>query len=152
MTEIDKDRLASDTAALDGFNRGIVAEFRANGGEVSGLPGGRLLLLHTTGAKSGEPRLSPLAYVIVDGRMLVIGSYLGASKDPAWVHNLRAHPRARVEIGTDAYDVIARELSRDERDEYFERVTELAPVLADYQAKTERVIPLFELTPSTSNL
>ncbi|MGV9544397.1 nitroreductase/quinone reductase family protein [Nocardia beijingensis] len=152
MTEIDKDRLASDTAALDGFNRGIVAEFRANGGEVSGLPGGRLLLLHTTGAKWGEPRLSPLAYVTVDGRMLVIGSYLGASKDPAWVHNLRAHPRARVEVGTDAYDVIARELSRDERDEYVERVTELAPVLADYQAKTERVIPLFELTPSTSNL
>ncbi|MBF6195969.1 nitroreductase family deazaflavin-dependent oxidoreductase [Nocardia beijingensis] len=59
MTEIDYDGLASDTAALDGLNRGMVAEFRANGGEVSGLPGGRLLLPHTTGAKSGEPRLTP---------------------------------------------------------------------------------------------
>ncbi|MEV6257237.1 nitroreductase/quinone reductase family protein [Nocardia sp. NPDC051929] len=146
MTEFDKDRLASDTDALDGFNRGIVEEFRANGGEVGGLPGGRLLLLHTTGAKSGAPRLSPLAYVTVDGRMLVVGSYLGSPKDPAWVHNLRADARARVEVGTDAYAVIARELPRDERDRYFERVVELAPVLAEYQAKTERVIPLFELT------
>jgi hypothetical protein len=59
MTEIDKDKLASDTEALDDFNRGIVEEFRANDGKVSGVPGGTLLLLHTTGAKSGNPRLSP---------------------------------------------------------------------------------------------
>jgi deazaflavin-dependent oxidoreductase (nitroreductase family) len=78
--------------------------------------------------------------------MLIVGSYLGAPKDPAWVHNLRANPRARVEVRTDTYDVVAHELPLDERDELYARVTRLAPVLADYQAKTDRVIPLFELT------
>ena len=107
MTEIDRGKLASNTEALDGFNRGIVEEFRANDGKVGGLPGGELLLLHTTGAKSGKPRLSPLAYLAVDGRMFIVGSYLGAPKDPAWVHNLRANPRARVEVGTETYGVVA---------------------------------------------
>ena len=143
---MDRDKLASDIDALDGFNRGIVEEFRANDGKVAGVPGGNLLLLHTTGAKSGKPRLSPLAYLSIDGRMLIVGSYLGALKDPAWVHNLRANPRARVEVGTDAYDVVAHELPRAERDEVYARVIQLAPVLADYQTKTDRIIPLFELT------
>jgi deazaflavin-dependent oxidoreductase (nitroreductase family) len=146
MVEINKDKLASDAEALDGFNRDIVEQFRANDGTVEGLPGGTVLLLHTTGAKSGNPRLSPLAYFSIDGRMLIVGSYLGAPKDPAWVCNLRANERARVEVGTDAYDVVAHELPREERDELFLRLTQLAPVLADYQAKTDRVIPLFELT------
>lgn len=147
MTEIDKDKLVADTAALDDFNRGIVEEFRANGGVVGGpFEGGSLLLLHTTGAKSGKPRLSPLAYLTVDGRMLIIGSYAGAPKDPAWVHNLRANPRARIEIGTDAYDVDVRELPPEERDAAYPKVTEAAPVFAEYQAKTPRSIPLFELT------
>jgi deazaflavin-dependent oxidoreductase (nitroreductase family) len=78
--------------------------------------------------------------------MLIVGCYLGAPKDPAWVRNLRANERARLEVGTDGYDVVARELPRDERDELFLRLTQLAPVLADYQAKTDRVIPLFERT------
>ena len=143
---MDKDKLASDTEALDDFNRGIVEEFRANAGKVGGVPGGTVLLLHTTGAKSGKPRLSPLAYLPIDGRMLIVGSYLGAATDPAWVHNLRANPRAHVEVGTDTYDVVAHELSREECGELYARATQLAPVLADYQAKTDRVIPLFELT------
>lgn len=146
MTELDKNRLASDAEALHDFNRTKIEEFRANAGEIAGLPGGSLLLLHTTGARSGRPRLSPLAYVSVDGRMLVAGSYLGAAKAPAWVHNLRANPRARIEVGTDAYAVTARELALDERAGLWERVTELAPVLAQYQGGTDRVIPLFELT------
>jgi deazaflavin-dependent oxidoreductase (nitroreductase family) len=146
MIETDRDKLASDTEALADFNRGIVEEFRANDGKVGGVPGGGALLLHTTGAKSGKPRLSPLAYLPIDGRMLIVGSYLGAPKDPAWVHNLRANPRARVEVGTDTYDVVAHELPREERDELYPRVTQLAPVFADYQTKTDRVIPLFELT------
>jgi deazaflavin-dependent oxidoreductase (nitroreductase family) len=146
MTPIDRDKLAADTEALDDFNRSIVEEFHANDGKVGGLPGGTVLLLHTTGAKSGKPRLSPLAYVPIDGRMLIVGSYLGSPKDPAWVHNLRANPRARVEVGTDTYDVVAHELAREERDKLYARVTQLAPVVADYQSKTDRVIPLFELT------
>ncbi|MCV7168761.1 nitroreductase family deazaflavin-dependent oxidoreductase [Mycobacterium manitobense] len=147
MSDIDKDKLVADTAALDDFNKAIVEEFRANGGKVGGpFEGGTLLLLHTTGAKSGKPRLSPLAYLTVDGRMLIVGSYAGAPKDPAWVHNLRAHPRAHIEVGTESYDVDVRELPADERDATYPKIVELAPVFAEYQAKTDRAIPLFELT------
>ena len=147
MTDLDKTKLVNDTAALDEFNRGVVEEFRANGGKVGGpFEGGTLLLLHTKGAKSGAPRLSPLAYLSVDGRMFIVGSYAGAPKHPAWVHNLRADPTAHVEVGTDAYDVAVRELPDDERDAMYPRIVELAPVFAEYQANTTRSIPLFELT------
>jgi len=150
MTDIDPDfdksELVADVAALDDFNRNVVAEFRANGGKVGGpFEGGTLLLLHTTGAKSGQPRLSPLAYLDIDGKILIVGSYAGGPKDPAWVHNLRANPKARIEIGTDAYDVTARELPADERDATYPKIVERAPVFAEYQAKTTRAIPLFEL-------
>lgn len=147
MTDIDKAKLVADTNALEDFNRGVVEEFRANGGKVGGpFAGGDLLLLHTTGAKSGTPRLSPLSYLTVDDRMLIVGSYAGAPKDPAWVHNLRANPRARIEVGTEAYDVDVRELPDDERDATYPRIIELAPVFAEYQTNTARAIPLFELT------
>ena len=146
-SDIDKARLISDVNALHDMNRQIVEEFRANGGVVGGpFEGATLLLLHTTGAKSGAPRLSPLAYLTVDDKMLIIGSYAGAPKDPAWVHNLRANPKAHIEVGTDAYDVTVRELPADERDAAYPKIVELAPVFADYQANTTRKIPLFELT------
>ena len=147
MTEIDKSKLVTDAAALDEFNRGFVEEFRANGGKVGGsFEGGNLLLLHTTGAKSGEPRLSPLAFLTIDGRMLIIGAYAGAPKHPAWVHNLRANPVARIEVGTEAYDVNAREVPPEERDAVYSKVVAVAPTFAEYQSKTTRVIPVFELT------
>ena len=136
-----------DGSALADFNQAIIDEFRANGGVVGGpFEGATLLLLHTTGARFGRPRVSPLAYLTIDGKMIIIGSYAGAPKDPAWVHNLRAHPRARIEVGTDAYDVAVRELPAGERDATYPKVTEMAPAFAEYQAKTTRVIPLFELT------
>lgn len=135
-----------DTATINAFNRAIADEFRANGGKVGGqFEGANLLLLHTTGAKSGQPRVSPLAYFDIDGKLIVIGSFAGAPVSPAWVHNLRANPSARVEVGTDAFDVTARELPTDERDGLFDKVTAAAPGFAEYQAKTSRVIPLFEL-------
>ena len=144
---VDKTELVADDAALGEFNRAIVEEFRANGGKVGGpFEGGTLLLLHTTGAKTGKTRLSPLAYITIDDKMLIIGSYAGAPKDPAWVHNLRALPKAYIEVGTDAYDVDVRELPDDERDATYPKLTEVAPVFAEYQAKTTRAIPLFELT------
>ena len=149
MKEMDKAKLISDEGALHDFNSDVVKEFRANGGTVGGpFEGGTLLLLHTTGAKSGQPRLSPLAYLEIDGRMMIIGSYAGAPKDPAWVHNLRANPSAHVEVGTEAYDVTARELPDDERDATYPKVIERAPVFAEYQANTTRSIPLFELVRS----
>jgi deazaflavin-dependent oxidoreductase (nitroreductase family) len=137
----------TDIPDINAFNAAIVDEFRANGGKVGGpFEGADLLLLHTTGAKSGQRRISPLAYFTVDGRTIIIGSYAGADKDPAWVHNLRTTPRAHVEVGTDAYDVIARELPTAERDALYPKVVEAAPAFAEYQRKTSRVIPLFELS------
>ncbi|MDX1882956.1 nitroreductase family deazaflavin-dependent oxidoreductase [Mycolicibacterium sp. 120270] len=128
------------------LNKSIVEEFRANGGKVGGqFEGADLLLLTTTGAKSGQPRLAPLAYLTIDGKLIIIGSKAGADTNPDWVHNLRANPKAHVEVGTGSYDVIARELPRDERDALFAKVVAAAPGFGEYQSKTSRIIPLFEL-------
>ncbi|HEV7423098.1 MAG TPA: nitroreductase family deazaflavin-dependent oxidoreductase [Mycobacterium sp.] len=145
MTEISRESLLNDVNALKTFNDDIVTKFRANGGTVAEF-GGDLLLLTTTGAKSGQLRLSPLAYLTIDGKQIIFGSYAGAPKDPAWVHNLRANPRAHIEQGTESFGVNARELSAAERDEILPKVLAAAPGFADYQAKTSRLIPLFELT------
>jgi deazaflavin-dependent oxidoreductase (nitroreductase family) len=138
-----------DTETIKTFNQAITDEFRANDGKVGGqFEGANLLLLTTTGAKSGQPRVSPLAYFRVDGKLLIIGSFAGSDVNPAWVHNLRANPSARVEIGSESSDVTARELPGTERDELFARITAAAPGFAEYQAKTSRVIPVFELRPA----
>ena len=82
-----------DAETMKAFNKSIVDEFRANGGKVGGpFEGATLLLLTTTGAKSGQPRLAPLAYLTIDGKMIIIGSKAGADTNPDWVHNLRANP------------------------------------------------------------
>src|ERR1700732_5299262 len=95
-----------DTETIKAFNKTVTDEFRANDGKVGGQFGGAdLLLLTTTGAKSGQPRVSPLAYFRIDGKLLIIGSYAGADVNPAWVHNLRATPLAHVEIGDESSDV-----------------------------------------------
>jgi deazaflavin-dependent oxidoreductase (nitroreductase family) len=136
-----------DAGSLNDFNKNIVEEFRANAGVVGGPFEGRpLLILHSTGAKSGQKRLAPLAYFHVDGKLIIIGSKAGADTNPDWVHNLRANPAAHIEIGTDAYDVVAREFSREERDEAYPKVVAEAPGFGEYQSKTSRVIPLFELS------
>ena len=86
---------------MKAFNKNIVEEFRANGGKVGGqFAGADLLLLTTTGAKSGQPRLAPLAYFTIDGKMIIIGSKAGADTNPDWVHNLRANTR-RAHRGRD---------------------------------------------------
>jgi deazaflavin-dependent oxidoreductase (nitroreductase family) len=132
------------------FNKDIIAQFRGNGGKV-GAPfeNAHLLLLTTTGAKSGQQRVSPLAYFDVDGKLIIIGSFAGAPVNPAWVHNLRTNPQAHVEVsqesGIDEFDVTARELPAEERDQLFAKIVAAAPGFAEYQSKTSRVIPLFEL-------
>lgn len=139
-----------DVETIKALNTRIIDEFRANGGKVGGqFAEADLLLLTTTGARSGRPRLSPLAYFRIDGRLLIVGSFAGAPVSPAWVHNLRANPGAHVEIGSpagvQAFDVTARELPPAERDEFFPRITAASTRFAAYQANTSRVIPLFEL-------
>ncbi|BBZ34694.1 nitroreductase/quinone reductase family protein [Mycolicibacterium confluentis] len=130
----------------DNWNEKIIEEFRANEGHVGGpFEGATLLLLHTTGAKSGKERVNPVMAFDFDGRLLVVGSYAGADVDPAWLHNLRAHPQAHIEIGTDAYDVRATELPRSERDAVYPRIAAQAPGFGEYETKTDRVIPVIEL-------
>src|ERR1700742_2503538 len=117
-----------DTETIKAFNSNVADEFRANGGKVGGqFQGADLLLLTTTGAKSGQQRLSPLAYFTIDGKLIIIGSCAGALKDPAWVHILRANPQAHIEVGTDGYDVTAHELPLAEREQLFDKVTAVAP-------------------------
>jgi deazaflavin-dependent oxidoreductase (nitroreductase family) len=140
MTEVP------DPETMKTFNNNVAEEFRANGGKVGGqFAGHNLLLLTTTGAKSGQPRLSPLAHMTVDGKLLIIAGYGGADINPAWVHNLRENPAAHIEIGTESFDVVARELPPADRDEIIPNITEIAPIFAEYQAKTSRVIPIFHL-------
>ena len=140
MTEL------GDAASWQAWNKGIVDEFRANGGKVGGqFEGIDLLLLTTTGARSGQPRLAPLAYFEIDGKMIIVGSKGGSDGHPDWVHNLRADPHAYVDVGTDAFEATARELPAAERDEVYPKIVARRAVFGDYQAKTSRVIPLFEL-------
>ncbi len=128
------------------FNPDVIAEFRSNGGKVGGpWQNATLLLLHTIGAKSGQDRVNPLGYFDFDGTIVIVGSYAGADINPAWVHNLRARPRARIEMGTDTVDVDARELRDDEREAAWERIAAIAPPFAQYRQATSRSIPIFAL-------
>lgn len=135
-----------DAETMQAFNKTVIDEFRANGGKVGGpFAGQDLLVLTTTGAKTGQPRVVPLSYLLIDGKMLLVGSLAGADHDPAWVHNLRVTPRAHVDVGTDSYDVVTRELAPSERDATFPKVASVEPTYAEYQKKTARAIPLFEV-------
>src|SRR3954467_13342291 len=111
-------RRPPDIETMKAFNAEVAEEFRANNGNVGGaFEGNELLLLTTTGAKSGRPRLSPLSCKRIDGKMFVIAGYGGADVNPAWVYNLRSHPKAHVESGEASFDVTARELPAAERNE-----------------------------------
>ncbi|MEU7239143.1 nitroreductase/quinone reductase family protein [Streptomyces sparsogenes] len=128
------------------FNQQIIEEFRAAGGKVGGpFEGGDLLLLTTTGARSGRPHTTPLGYVRDGDLLLVVASNLGAPHHPAWFHNLLAHPVVRVEIGTEAYEAIAVPAEGERRDELFARVVRVAPGYGDYQSRTERTLPVVAL-------
>jgi deazaflavin-dependent oxidoreductase (nitroreductase family) len=129
-----------------GFNEALIDEFRANGGVISGeLSNARFLLLTTTGAKSGKQRTTPLVYIPIDDRILIIASRGGAADHPAWYWNLLAHPEVMVEIGTDTYPALAVPIEGEERDRLFSEVASRIPTFADYQRRTDRVIPVFEL-------
>jgi len=140
-----------DIEAMKTFNAGIADEFRANAGKVGGpFDGNELLLLTTTGAKSGQPRVSPLSCKRIDGKLLIIAGNGGADVNPSWVYNLRANPSARIEVGTESIDVTARELPPAERDGLTPKLTAQISAFAEFQAKTNRVIPIFELQENNS--
>ena len=126
------------------WNLQIIEEFRANEGRVGGRFQGRpLLLLHHQGARSGTWRVNPLAYQQLEGgNVAVFGSKGGAPRNPDWYHNLVANPKARVEVGTEAYDVTARVATGEERERIWERQKRDIPTFADYELKTKREIPV----------
>jgi len=132
------------------FNQRDIDEFRANAGKVGGqFEGFPLLLLTSTGARSGQHRINPVTYFDIDGKNYVIGSSAGREQDPAWAFNLRAHPAATIEIGSDApRAVIAHELPPVERDRIYRAAVQRAPGFGDYERRTDRVIPIFELSPA----
>ncbi|MFH9348786.1 nitroreductase/quinone reductase family protein [Kitasatospora sp. NPDC017646] len=128
------------------FNLNVIEEFRANGGRVGGpFEGGDLLLLTTTGARSGRPHTVPLGFVRSDGLLLVVASAAGAPEHPQWYRNLLAHPVVRVELGTETFDAIAVPAEGARRKELFDAVVRTAPKYGDYQAHTGRQFPVVVL-------
>ena len=134
---------------MSDWNAGIIEEFRANEGRVGGpFEGAPMILIHHLGARSGTERVSPLVYLPEDdGSMLVVASKGGAPTNPDWYHNLLAHPRVEVEVGTRTYAVDVHELDPAERAEAWPRLTARNPGFAGYQTRTTRTIPVLRLTP-----
>lgn len=128
---------------MSDWNEKIIAEFRANHGRVGGpFEGAPLLLLHSTGARTGREHVAPVMYQAVGEAFAVFASKAGADTNPAWYHNLRAHPETRIEVGDDTIDVSARVLDPDEREPIWEQQKARYPGFADYERKTDRVIPV----------
>lgn len=131
---------------MDDWNAKIIEEFRENDGRVGGqFAGAPILLLHTVGAKSGQPRLTPMMYQKLDRGYAVFASKAGAPSHPDWYHNLRAHPQVRAEIGTDTLDLVARVAAGDERERIWSAQKDAFPGFAEYEAKTTREIPVVVL-------
>ena len=129
-------------------NQRIIDEFRAHEGKVGGrFEGKTLLLLHTKGARSGEERINPVAYVKDNGRYIVIASKGGAPTNPDWYYNLLANPLVTVEAGMDRFQARAEATEEPERTRLYEKMIEMMPVFAEYRRKTTRRIPVIVLTP-----
>ncbi len=128
------------------WNKQIIEEFHANAGKVGGpFEGATLLLLHTIGAKSGQPRINPLVYYSENGRIFIFASKAGAPTNPDWYHNIVAHPDVNVEIGTEEFPVTGVVLGEKERDEIYAKNAVQNPGFAEYEKKTTRKIPVVEL-------
>jgi len=131
------------------FNKTIIDEFHANGGVVGGqFAGIPLLLLTTTGAKTGQTRVNPLAYMNHGDRHIIIASYAGAPTNPPWYYNLLSNPEVSVEMGSERFTARADVLDEPERTELYAKMVEIIPVFSEYQSKTTRVIPVVALTRS----
>ncbi|MFJ8924292.1 nitroreductase family deazaflavin-dependent oxidoreductase [Streptomyces sp. NPDC102415] len=139
------------------WNQQMIAEFRQNGGRLSGsFDGAPVLLLHHTGAKTGAERVNPMMYQQVGNSYAVFASAAGRDRNPAWYHNLQAHPDTEIEItddsgtGTRLVPVRAHEADPQEREPIWDTQKQRYPGFADYETKTERTIPVILLDPRTS--
>ena len=134
-------------SATTDFNKAIIEEFRANAGKVSGqFASVPMLLLHTVGAKSGEPRINPLAYIADGERLVIVASYAGGPNNPPWYYNLLANPEVGVEVGDEEFQATAAVAEDPERAALYEKVAAALPAFTEYQNKTTRVIPVITLS------
>jgi deazaflavin-dependent oxidoreductase (nitroreductase family) len=131
---------------MSDWNTKIIEEFRANQGRVGGsFQGAPMLLLTTTGRRTGERRTNPMMYLADGDRLLVFASKGGAPTNPDWYHNLVANPEVTVEVGTESYQAHATALQGDERDRLYAEQSSRYPGFAEYQRNTSRVIPVVAL-------
>jgi deazaflavin-dependent oxidoreductase (nitroreductase family) len=129
-------------------NQKIVDEFRANDGKVGGrFEGKTLLLVHTKGAKSGQERINPTAYVRDNGNLVIIASKGGSPTNPDWYYNIVANPLVTVEVGTQEFEARARVAEEPERTRLYNKMVDMMPGFDDYRRKTTRQIPVIVLTP-----
>ncbi len=127
-------------------NEDVIAEFRANAGVVGGMfAGAPLVLVHHVGARSGVERVAPLVYLADGDRWVIFASKGGAPENPAWYHNLMAHPETTIEVGADTIEVTAVEATGAERDALYAKQVDLQPQFGDYAKKTDRRIPVIVL-------
>lgn len=132
---------------MSDFNKQIIEEFRANEGKVGGhFEGATLLLLHTTGAKSGLERVSPLMTFVDDGKQVIIASKAGADSHPSWYHNIIANQEVSVELGIEKFDATAFVADEPQRTELYDKVEAISSGFTEYKKKTPRVIPVVTLT------
>lgn len=132
---------------MNDFNTQVIEEFRANGGKVGGMfEGAPMLLLTTTGAKSGQPRVAPLVYTTDGDRIVVIASKGGAPTNPDWYHNIVANPDVTVEVGTEKFPARAEIAAEPERTRLFDAQAEIMPGFREYQNNTSRVIPVVTIS------
>jgi deazaflavin-dependent oxidoreductase (nitroreductase family) len=134
-------------AEWEDYNQQIIAEFRANDGRVGGpFANSTLVLLHTTGAKSGLERINPLASLEDGDRLVVIASKGGAPSNPDWYYNVLANPDVTVEYGTETFDARAAVAKEPERSQLYAKMAAKSPTFAEYERKTSRTIPVVILT------
>ena len=130
-----------------GWNKQVIEEFRANDGKVGGhFENMTLLLLHTIGAKSGQPRLNPVATMADGDHYVIIASKGGAPTNPDWYYNIVATPEVSIEIGTEKFQARADVAPEPERTALFAKMAAQHPGFAEYERNTERVIPVIILT------
>ena len=136
------------TSAAD-FNSQVIEEFRANDGVVGGpFEGASMVLVHNTGAKSGEQHVTPLVYLPDGDRVVIFASKGGAPTNPGWYYNLKAHPDVTIEVGSETFPVTVSEAEGEERDRLFAEQVQRMPQFAEYARTAGRVIPVLVLTRS----
>ena len=148
--QVDGHGTVTRVSNVNDWNTAIIDEFRANGGKVGGrFEGAPMLLLHTTGAKSGIERVNPIVYQgLGGGRVAVFASKAGAPTHPDWYHNLTANPEVSIEIGTETRRCRAEVAAGEERETIWSRQKQRMPGFADYEKKTDREIPVVILEPA----